>query len=180
MTGGSIAQAGTVFSPRPDALGEPEGWYLWNVCFREAQRRGLNFQDAENVASSVMECLARTARDGRPRRVGNLKAYVRAATRRQVVSHRRSERRRRDRTSLEDAPDPEAPSTDRFEPLDASDKFAQIWSKLTVPQQELLKMRFEDDLKWVEIAKKLGVSNGTIYQRWFRLRKRLRTLFGVD
>ena len=51
--------------------------------------------------------------------------------------------------------------------------FGDLLRLLTAPERRLLRLRYEDDLTHPEIARRLGLPEGTVKVRLHRLRARL-------
>ena len=145
---------------------------LREYCLREALRVLRDRDDAEEAAQ---EALIRAWRHRAARRSEAWTPWVRTIARNEAL--RIVERRRRfalrEVHAETDHPDPAAaPELDGV--VDA------VWLRTLVralrqEERDLLRLRYEEDLTNPEIARRLGMPEGTVKVRLHRIRLRLRT-----
>jgi RNA polymerase sigma-70 factor (ECF subfamily) len=142
-----------------------------DCCLQEALRILRNREDAEEAAQ---EALLRAWRHQRARRSEAWMAWVRTIARNEAL--RIAERRRlfalREVHDGAEAVDPAAaPALDGV--VDALAVKALL-RPLRQEERDLLRLRYEEDLTNPEIARRLGMPEGTVKVRLHRLRGRLK------
>jgi RNA polymerase sigma-70 factor (ECF subfamily) len=144
---------------------------LRECCFQEALRVLRHREDAEEAAQ---EALLRAWRHRGSRRSEAWLPWVRTIARNEAL--RVGERRRRfsaREVHAAEPPDVQAPlEVDGI--VDAL-SLRSLLGPLRQDERELLRLRYEDDLTNPEIARRLGMPEGTVKVRLHRLRSRLRT-----
>jgi RNA polymerase sigma-70 factor (ECF subfamily) len=143
---------------------------LRQCCFQEALRVLRHREDAEEAAQ---EALLRAWRHRGARRSEAWLPWVRAIARNEAlrVGERRQRFAAREVHSAE-PPDPEA-LTELDGVVDAL-SLRSLLGPLRQDERDLLRLRYEEDLTNPEIARRLGLPEGTVKVRLHRLRTRLR------
>jgi RNA polymerase sigma-70 factor (ECF subfamily) len=157
------------------AAAEPDPPWDWHGarsrCLREASRLLRNPEDAEEA---VQEALTRAWR--RRRACASPEepmGWMLAITRNEAL--RLMERRAR-RTSLEVVTE-HAPEGDAVEPMEsaiAGLAAAELLGALNAEERMLVTLRYRHDLSQAEVARRMGLPEGTVKVRLHRLHKRLR------
>jgi RNA polymerase sigma-70 factor (ECF subfamily) len=141
-------------------------------CLAEALRVLRDREDAEEAAQ---EALLRAWRHRASRRSANWLPWVRTIARNEAfrIAARRARFAQREVREHGEASDPgAAPSLD--EGVVDSLAVAALLRPLTQHERDLLRLRYEEDLTNPEIARRLGMPEGTVKVRLHRLRGRLK------
>jgi RNA polymerase sigma-70 factor (ECF subfamily) len=144
-----------------------------DLCFREARRVTRDAVLAEDAAQDAVLRAWRACGSCRtPEAPGPWLAAIARNVALGAVS-----RRRRDPypLALEGARVPEADPKGQDVMAQALERvvFGDLLRLLTAPERRLLRLRYEDDLTQPEIARRLGLPEGTVKVRLHRLRARL-------
>src|SRR3954447_18930986 len=148
---------------------------LRQYCLAEALRVLRNREDAEEAAQ---EALLRAWRHRASRRSANWLPWVRAIARNEAlrIAARRARFAQRGVREVGEAPDPGAAPD--LEGVVESLSVAALLRPLKQHERDLLRLRYEEDLTNPEIARRLGMPEGTVKVRLHRLRGRLKA--GID
>jgi RNA polymerase sigma-70 factor (ECF subfamily) len=140
-------------------------------CLAEALRVLRDREDAEEAAQ---EALLRAWRHRASRRSANWLPWVRAIARNEAlrIAARRARFAQRELSGDEEVPDPGAAPD--LEGVVDSLAVAALLRPLTQHERDLLRLRYEEDLTNSEIARRLGMPEGTVKVRLHRLRGRLK------
>src|SRR4051812_1940124 len=144
---------------------------LRQYCLAEALRVLGDREDAEEAAQ---EALLGAWRHRASRRSAHWLPWVRTIARNEAlrIAARRARFAQRELSDDDDAPDPgTAPH-----PEDVVDSLAveALLRPLTQDERDLLRLRYEEDLTNQQIARRLGMPEGTVKVRLHRLRGRLK------
>lgn len=74
----------------------------------------------------------------------------------------------------------EAPVGERLEKQELAERFRRALERLGARDREILALRHFDELSYRDIARALGVPEGTVMSRLFHARRRLRDVIGDD
>jgi RNA polymerase sigma-70 factor, ECF subfamily len=142
---------------------------LRDSCLREARRVLREPEDAEEAAQ---EALLRAWRHRRSRRSASWAPWVRAIARNEAlrIAAQRSRSAQREVHSEEPPDRGEVPEDGVVESL----ALRAMLRPLRQEERDLLRLRYEEDLTNPEIARRLGIPEGTVKVRLHRLRGRLR------
>jgi RNA polymerase sigma-70 factor (ECF subfamily) len=140
-------------------------------CLTEALRVLRDREDAEEAAQ---EALLRAWRHRASRRSAHWLPWVRTIARNEAlrIAERRARFAAREVSEDTEAPDPGAgPDLDG---LAEALSVEALLRPLTQDERDLLRLRYEEDLTNPEIARRLGMPEGTVKVRLHRLRGRLK------
>jgi RNA polymerase sigma-70 factor (ECF subfamily) len=140
-------------------------------CLSEALRVLRDREDAEEAAQ---EALLRAWRHRASRRSAHWLPWVRTIARNEAlrIAARRARVAERELSRDEEPPDPGAEP--EVEDVVASLAVAALLRPLKQHERDLLRLRYEEDLTNPEIARRLGMPEGTVKVRLHRLRGRLK------
>jgi RNA polymerase sigma-70 factor (ECF subfamily) len=144
---------------------------LRQYCLAEALRVLGNREDAEEAAQ---EAMLRAWRHRRSRRSAAWLPWVRTIARNEAlrVAARRSQCAQREvHRPLE--PEEREAASELDDVVDAV-SMGELLSPLRKEERDLLRLRYEEDLTNPEIARRLGMPEGTVKVRLHRLRGRLK------
>jgi RNA polymerase sigma-70 factor (ECF subfamily) len=144
---------------------------LRQYCLTEALRVLRHREDAEEAAQ---EALLRAWRHRASRRSAAWLPWVRTIARNEAlrVAARRSQHAQRE-VHGRDESDEERAASELDDVMDAV-SLSAILSPLRKEERDLLRLRYEEDLTNLEIARRLGMPEGTVKVRLHRLRGRLK------
>jgi RNA polymerase sigma-70 factor (ECF subfamily) len=154
----------------PAAIGLVDGWIqvVLRIEFQALQR------DWEDLRQEVRMRVFRNLRDGRFQGASELRTYVHRIARNTCIDAWRRVAARREH-ALDGAGAREAPeaSRDELPGLMSRDLLRKLLLGASAEERRLLEMVHADNLSYAEIARRLGVAEGTIKARVFRCRDRL-------
>jgi RNA polymerase sigma-70 factor, ECF subfamily len=143
------------------------------VCYREARRVTRDMTLAEDAAQEAVLRAWRARESCRtPHAPG---PWLTAIARNVALRALSRQRRQRDVVMLEESltreahPHGQEPMAQTLERI----MFGDLLGLLTASDRRLLRLRYEDDLTHPEIARRLGLPEGTVKVRLHRLRARL-------
>ena len=147
---------------------------LRETCFGEALRVLRNREDADEAAQ---EALLRAWRHRGARRSEAWRPWVRTIARNEAFRVAQ----RRQRFALREvhvgAEPPEAASAPELDGVEEALSLRSLLHPLREEERDLLRLRYEEDLTNPEIARRLGMPEGTVKVRLHRLRVRLKAGF---
>ncbi len=161
---------------RPQSLGDEWNWdQMRSAATREARRYAMGAHDVDEV---VQEALVRAWRRRASCRGDDRMPWMRQIARNEAL--RLIDRRRRraevemldDATLLAGVADDDA--SEAQEGLLLRMEVERVVGFLSVADRQLLALRYERDLSQPEVARMLGIPEGTVKIRLHRLRGRLR------
>lgn len=161
---------------RPPALGGDWNWELMRAtATREARRYLLA---AHDVDEAVQEALVRAWRRRATCRGADRMPWVRQIARNEALRVLDRGRRRAEHELLDDetllATLPDEEAAEAQDDLLLRMEVEQALRRLSVADRQLLALRYERDLSQPEVARRLGIPEGTVKIRLHRLRGRLR------
>ena len=157
----------------PDAIALVDGWIqvVLRTEFHALQR------DWEDLCQDVRLRVFRNLRDGRFHGSSELRTYVHRIARNACIdAWRRIAARREDALGECGASGSPEASRDELPGLMSRDLLQKLLLGASAEERRLLAMVHNDHLSYAEIARRLGVAEGTIKARVFRCRDRLLTL----
>jgi RNA polymerase sigma-70 factor (ECF subfamily) len=154
----------------PAAIALVDGWIqvVLRIEFQALQR------DWEDLRQEVRLRVFRNLRDGRFQGASELRTYVHRIARNTCIDAWRQVTARREH-ALDGAGAREAAeaSRDELPGLMSRDLLRKLLLGASAEERRLLEMVHADNLSYAEIARRLGVAEGTIKARVFRCRDRL-------
>jgi len=144
---------------------------LRQFCFREAQRVLRNREDAEEAAQ---EALLRAWRHRASRRSEAWLPWVRIIARNEALRIAEQRARSAQRELHEEVDAPDRAGALALESVVDSLSVRAALGPLHDRDRALLRLRYEEDLTNPEIARRLGMPEGTVKVRLHRLRTRLK------
>jgi RNA polymerase sigma factor (sigma-70 family) len=127
----------------------------------------------EDVEADVIEKLLGNFRGGRFRFESSLKTYVQKVTKFTIIDAGR--RCRRLQTDLEDVMDEVADPDQFIELFERKEEYAiylRVYDLIGEDCRRLWKMLFQEELPSAEIAKRIGITLGTLKTRTFRCKEK--------
>jgi RNA polymerase sigma-70 factor (ECF subfamily) len=157
-------------------VGDEWNWNLMRAAAtREARRFVVTSHDVDEV---VQEALVRAWRRRASCRGADRMPWMRQIARNEALRLLDRRRRRSEHELLDDdtllgvLPDDE--TTEREDALLLRMEVEQLVGRLSVADRKLLALRYEHDLSQPEVARLMGIPEGTVKIRLHRLRGRLR------
>jgi RNA polymerase sigma-70 factor, ECF subfamily len=147
---------------------------LRQYCLQEARRVLRDREDAEEAAQ---EALLRAWRHRASRRSDAWMPWVRTIARNEALRIAAQRSLSAQRELHEDAEPPDRAGALELEGVAESLSVRALLRPLRERDRDLLKLRYEEDLTNPEIARRLGLPEGTVKVRLHRLRVRLKAGF---
>lgn len=165
----------------PAASGAPEPAWDWRLvrarCLREARRV---LRDRDDAEEAVQEAMARAWRSRR----GCVNPDAPLGWLLQITRHEAlrllDRRARRAEREVVTGNDPDGRADDPFDALLSRLATRQTLAGLRPDERELVHLRYRHDLTQAEVARRLGLPEGTVKVRLHRIRKRLRNAWPED
>jgi RNA polymerase sigma-70 factor, ECF subfamily len=160
----------------PPPAGEEWNWNLMRAAAtREARRFFVASHEVDEV---VQEALVRAWRRRSSCRGADHMPWMRQIARNEALRLLDRRRRRSEHELLDDdtllGGLPDGTAAEREEALLLRMEVEQLVGTLSVADRKLLALRYEDDLSQPEVARLMGIPEGTVKIRLHRLRGRLR------
>ena len=133
-----------------------------------------------SLAEDVSQEVLLRALTGEPRHGRVLRAWLAAVTRNTARSVLRERKRRNARERLTARPEATPPPRDPAEALEAHQALVRAIGSLPVEARQVVLMRYYEDLGFLEIAQRLGISENAVRVRLHRALAQLRTALGRD
>jgi RNA polymerase sigma-70 factor (ECF subfamily) len=146
---------------------------LHPLAFRYVSRRIARREDAEDLVAQLFWRLL----DGLERidpRKGSVRAYVLSAARRAVIDHIRSGATRGASEVEPLLPDPSPGALERLIDAERASAVLAALASLAPEKRELLLLRYDEGLRFSEIAQVLGLAEPAVRQRASRALRELR------
>jgi RNA polymerase sigma-70 factor (ECF subfamily) len=147
---------------------------LRQQCFHEALRV---LRDADDAEEAAQEALLRAWRHRASRRSEAWMPWVRSIARNEALRIAAQRSRNAQRELHGHAEPPDRAGALEFDSLVEALSVRALLRPLRGRDRDLLKLRYEEDLTNTEIARRLGMPEGTVKVRLHRLRVRLKAGF---
>jgi RNA polymerase sigma-70 factor (ECF subfamily) len=151
------------------ALEVVDGWIAAALREYSSAIQGATEDLIQEARTRIFDNLSRGVFNGR----SSLRTYVHRITKNVCIDHYRRERRRRTRDRLGEITSSSSCAGEGMAALMARDLLEKILADLSDEDALMIRLVFSEHWSYSEVARRLGVSEGTVKSRMSRCRDRL-------